>query len=90
MAYTADKHGHETMVYEAPENMSAGRYLATRLPTLKPPMNKIPNPISLLRLLNTQQWMFFLIGFLGQSSHCPLCVSVHVADSDQAGHGTRL
>ena len=63
--YHAEKPGHETTMYAAPEEMSAGRYLATRLPTLKPPMNKIPNPISLLRLLNTQQWMFFLVGFLG-------------------------
>jgi SHS family lactate transporter-like MFS transporter len=26
---------------------------------------KAPNPIRLLRLLNRQQWLFFLIGFLG-------------------------
>lgn len=48
--------------YEQPR-MSVGRYLATRLPTLKPPMAKVSNPIRLLRLLNFQQWMFFLVAF---------------------------
>jgi hypothetical protein len=45
-------------------HMSAGRYAATRLTTLKPPMAKAPNPITLLRMLNFQQWMFFLVAFL--------------------------
>ena len=49
------------------ENMSVGTYIATRIPTLKPPMNKAPNPFKLLALLNFQQWMFFLVGFLGWS-----------------------
>lgn len=48
----------------APEEMSAGRYLATRFSTLKPPMNKAPNPIKLLLLLNRRQWAFFFIGFI--------------------------
>lgn len=48
-----------------PQDMSAGRYFATRFSTLKPPMHKAPNPIRLLRLLNAQQWLFFLLGFLG-------------------------
>lgn len=26
---------------------------------------QLPNPIRLLRMLNTQQWLFFLVGFLG-------------------------
>lgn len=43
--------------------MSIGRYLATRFPTLKPPMEKAPNPFKLLGLLNFQQWMFFLVAF---------------------------
>ena len=64
-------------------HMSAGRYLATRFSTLKPPMNKVrcpqaivlplklnvqaqvANPIHLLRLLSGQQWLFFLVGWLG-------------------------
>jgi SHS family lactate transporter-like MFS transporter len=47
------------------ERMSVGKYAATRFSTLKPPMAKVPNPIKLLGLLNTQQWLFFLVGFLG-------------------------
>lgn len=46
-----------------PEQMSVATYLATRIPTLKPPMAKAPNPITLLRMLNAQQWLFFLVAF---------------------------
>lgn len=49
------------------EHMSAGTYLSTRLSTLKPPMTKAPNPIKLVRLLNLQQWLFFLVAFLAWS-----------------------
>lgn len=49
------------------EHMSVGRYLATRLPTLKPPMHKAPNPFKLLAMLNFQQWMFFLVAFFAWS-----------------------
>ena len=48
---------------EERQKMSAGRYIATRLSTLKPPMNKAPNPLTLLSMLNLQQWLFFLVGF---------------------------
>ena len=50
-------------IYEstAPEDMSVGRYIATRIPTLKPPMAKTPNPIKLLATLNLQQWLFFFV-----------------------------
>jgi SHS family lactate transporter-like MFS transporter len=48
----------------APEVMSAGRYLSTRFSTLKPPMNKAPNPFRLLAMLNRRQWAFFFIGFI--------------------------
>lgn len=48
-------------------HMSAGRYLATRLPTLKPPMAKAPNPFKLLAMLNLQQWLFFLVAFFAWS-----------------------
>ena len=56
--------------YRAPEDdehMSAGRYIATRFSTLKPPMHKAPNPFKLLTLLNFQQWMFFLVAFFAWS-----------------------
>ncbi|KAI9695958.1 MAG: hypothetical protein M1820_008370 [Bogoriella megaspora] len=48
----------------AGHGMSIGRYFASRVPTLKPPMAKAPNPITLLRMLNTQQWLFFLVAFV--------------------------
>ncbi|KAL9604135.1 MAG: hypothetical protein Q9219_000723 [cf. Caloplaca sp. 3 TL-2023] len=51
----------------ADEHMSISRYIATRIPTLKPPMAKAPNPFKLLRLLNLQQWLFFLVAFIAWS-----------------------
>jgi SHS family lactate transporter-like MFS transporter len=44
-------------------HMSVGRYISTRIPSLKPPMTKVSNPIRLLSLLNLQQWLFFLVAF---------------------------
>lgn len=44
--------------------MSVGRYLATRFSTLKPPMDKIENPFSLLASLSLKNWLFFLCSFL--------------------------
>ncbi|KAF2028349.1 sugar transporter family protein [Setomelanomma holmii] len=49
------------------EKISAGRYAATRLTTLKPAKDKVPNPITLLRMLNLQQWLFFLVAFFAWS-----------------------
>jgi|TARA_R110002003_G_scaffold626_2_gene20878 SHS family lactate transporter-like MFS transporter len=49
------------------EKISAGRYAATRLTTLKPARDKVPNPITLLRMLNLQQWLFFLVAFFAWS-----------------------
>jgi SHS family lactate transporter-like MFS transporter len=46
------------------EGMSPGRYAATRFSSLKPPMHNVPNPIKLLRMLNSQQWSFFFIAFV--------------------------
>lgn len=67
MAYPNEKTHDEHTTYETPqqERVSIGRYLATRLPTLKPPMTKAPNPVRLLRMLTAQQWLFWLVGFLG-------------------------
>jgi SHS family lactate transporter-like MFS transporter len=47
--------------------MSIGRYIATRIPTLKPSRDPAPNPFKLLALLNFQQWMFFLVAFFAWS-----------------------
>jgi len=49
---------------ETTEKMSAGTYLATRFSTLKPPMDKVENPFTLLKSLSTKQWMFWLVAFL--------------------------
>lgn len=46
------------------EKMSAGRYLATRFSTLKPPMDRVENPFKLLAMLNGKQWLFFLCAFI--------------------------
>lgn len=70
--YAAEKAVEEARVENAPhhthhEHMSAGRYLATRFSTLKPPMNKAPNPFRLVAMLNRRQWAFFFIGFIAWS-----------------------
>lgn len=41
------------------------RYFATRISTLKPPRNEIRNPITVLKELDSHQWLLFLVGFLG-------------------------
>lgn len=43
------------------EHMSARQYVMTRIPTLVPPMRPAPNPFKALAMLNTQQWLFFLV-----------------------------
>ncbi|KAM4056619.1 major facilitator superfamily protein [Hirsutella rhossiliensis] len=35
-------------------------YLASRFSTLKPPMDKVINPITAMKMLNREQWTFFL------------------------------
>jgi hypothetical protein len=68
----ADNHANDKAIEDAQvenhvvhrEQMSIGRYLATRFSTLKPPMNKAPNPFKLILLLNKRQWAFFFIGFI--------------------------
>lgn len=47
--------------------MSPAQYAATRLTTLKPTRDKAPNPFKLLAMLNTQQWLFFLVAFFAWS-----------------------
>src|SRR5215469_10972391 len=55
----------DAYVTPSKQHMSVGRYIAKRIPSLKPPMDKAPNPFKLLTMLNFQQWMFFLVGFIG-------------------------
>ncbi|KAJ5613345.1 sugar transporter family protein [Penicillium lagena] len=40
--------------------MTIGRYMAARFTTLKPPMDKVINPITALRMLTASQWACFL------------------------------
>ncbi|PLN79285.1 sugar transporter family protein [Aspergillus taichungensis] len=49
------------------EHVGILRYLVTRVPTLVPPMNSVPNPLGSLALLNTQQWLFFSVAFFAWS-----------------------
>ena len=67
MASYNEKHVRDDSALEpidsTEQEMGPGKYFATRLTTLKPPMHKAPNPIALLRMLNTQQWLFFLVAF---------------------------
>lgn len=64
-SYHNDKTHNESRMHNdaamGHENMTAGRYVATRVSTLKPPMAKVPNPLTLLGMLNGQQWLFFLV-----------------------------
>ncbi|KAJ5495471.1 Carboxylic acid transporter protein [Penicillium diatomitis] len=56
---------HEQHSPDVEEHMSVGQYIATRISSLKPPMNPAPNPFKALTLLNKQQWMFFAVAFAG-------------------------
>ncbi|OKL55350.1 hypothetical protein UA08_09332 [Talaromyces atroroseus] len=65
MADTKETGAQPPAHIENEKNMSIGRYLATRVTTLVPPMNRAPNPFKALMLLNKQQWLFFLVAFCG-------------------------
>lgn len=71
MDFQNEKHGLQPSQpmssYDEQTRNGPGHYIATRFPTLKPPMNKAPNPFKLLALLNTQQWLFFLVAFIAWS-----------------------
>lgn len=45
------------------KSMGVGEYLRTRFTSLKPPMEKVPNPITLLGQLNRLQWLNFAVAF---------------------------
>jgi SHS family lactate transporter-like MFS transporter len=61
------EHHNELGSGEPDHMMSAGRYAATRFSTLMPTFDKVANPFSLLRPLNKQQWLFFLVSFFAWS-----------------------
>lgn len=64
-AYLEQHHSVDSSIMHDEHKMSAGEYIKTRIPTLKPPFAKLPNPFKVLALLNTQQWLFFLVAFFG-------------------------
>jgi SHS family lactate transporter-like MFS transporter len=66
MVFQGGNMHHDSRQESFPETqqMGVGRYLATRLPSLKPPMAEAPNPLKALRMLNLHQWLFFLVAFL--------------------------
>jgi SHS family lactate transporter-like MFS transporter len=64
---TTQRHSYSHSTPAPTPKVSAGRYAATRLTTLKPAHDKVPNPITLLRMLNLQQWLFFLVAFFAWS-----------------------
>ena len=56
---------HPSYTTQPDVEMSVGRYLATRIPSLKPPMTPLKNPITLLRMLSGKQWANFFVAFAG-------------------------
>ncbi|KUM60663.1 hypothetical protein ACN42_g6464 [Penicillium freii] len=49
------------------ERPSVRNYAVTRIVSLKPPMENIKNPFTLLAMLNAQQWAFLAVSFAGWS-----------------------
>jgi SHS family lactate transporter-like MFS transporter len=58
-------HDMSSTYEDSSKHVSFAQYLSTRLPTLRPPMHKTDNPFKLLASLSRQQWLFFLVGWLG-------------------------
>ncbi|KAK7926591.1 H+ symporter family protein [Apiospora marii] len=61
---TRDFGGDDSNIHPPHHGMSVGKYLATRVSTLKPAMASAPNPIKLLRMLTRQNWAFFAVAFV--------------------------
>lgn len=60
---TGDFTAENSKIHPPHHGMSVGKYLATRLSTLKPAMGQAPNPVACVRMLNRQQWAFFFVAF---------------------------
>lgn len=58
--------------------MTIGRYMTARFTTLKPPMDKVINPITALRMLTVSQWAYFMVSLNSKLGvfHLLLMVSV--------------
>jgi SHS family lactate transporter-like MFS transporter len=65
-----EEHVHYNVQDEKPDLRPEAvmRYLKSRIPTLKPPLKESGtpfNPFPALGMINTKQWMFILVAFLG-------------------------
>lgn len=60
---TGEFNAQNANIHPPHHGMSAGKYLATRVSSLKPAMAPAPNPIRLVMMLNRQQWAFFFVAF---------------------------
>ncbi|KAJ5145234.1 hypothetical protein N7448_002626 [Penicillium atrosanguineum] len=58
-------HQHHEILFDEPTSIC--EYAATRITSLKPPMERLVNPFKLLAMLNAQQWAFFAVSFAGWS-----------------------
>lgn len=58
-------HQHSENLFDEPTSIR--EYAATRITSLKPPMERLANPFKLLAMLNAQQWAFFAVSFAGWS-----------------------
>lgn len=79
-----------TEEYYEEHHISIGRYIATRIPSLKPQTRPLANPLKTLGLLNRQQWMFFLVAFFAWTwdAFDFFTVSLVVSDLAQEFHKT--
>ncbi|KAK8060859.1 MFS transporter- SHS family- lactate transporter [Apiospora saccharicola] len=59
--------GEDNNFHPPHHGMSVGKYLATRVSSLKPAMAPTPNPIKQLRMLTKQNWAFFAVAFIAWS-----------------------
>lgn len=53
------------------KKMTVKEYLASRFPTLKPPMTRPENPFKLLGLLSKKDWLFFSVA-MSACTYAPL------------------
>ncbi|KAI1851514.1 hypothetical protein JX265_012404 [Neoarthrinium moseri] len=60
---TGDYNAQNSNIHPPHHGMSSGKYLATRISSLKPAMVKAPNPIRLVRMLSRRHWAFFFVAF---------------------------
>jgi hypothetical protein len=84
---TGEFNADNANIHPPHHGMSVGKYLATRVSSLKPAMAPAPNPIRLVLMLNRHQWAFFFVAFFAWvRSHLPsppfVSAIEHQADPD--------